>query len=175
MSLGSGVGNTALFSNAMAGSLTVTGQGGHDALTVSTAHLMGDLTVSLMGNGADSIALDSIVVDGNTSLRTTGGSSSIAIDDQAPGSTFGGRTDITMMGRYNFLSINSKHRTPETGLTTFQGAVSAQLGSASTLNLALIGMVDFESATRIDGGGSRNVAVVGAGDITGHPTLVHFS
>src|SRR5262249_38852286 len=111
MDLGSGVGNTALFGggsnvSSSASSATITGRGAHDGAAVGNSEILGDLTVSLMGNGANTIAVDSLFVGGDTFLRTTGGSSSIAIDDQAPGSLFAGRTDIDMTGRNNFLSIN---------------------------------------------------------------------
>jgi hypothetical protein len=181
MDLGSGVGNTALFAgtsmdSTSASSVTITGRGAHDGVTVGASQILGDLTVSLTGNGANSIAVDSVFVGGDTSLRTAGGSSSIAIDDQAPGSTFGGRTDIAMTGRNNFLSINSKHRTPERGTTTFEGEVTADLGrGGSTLNLALIGEVDFEAAARFNGGRGQNFALTNPASIEGDPTLVHFS
>src|SRR5262249_38389701 len=179
MDLGSGVGNTALFAgtsmdSTSASSVTITGRGAHDGVTVGASQILGDLTVSLTGNGANSIAVDSVTVGGDTSLRAAGGSSSIAIDDQAPGSTIGGRTDIAMTGRNNFLSINSKHRTPERGTTTFEGEVTADLGrGGSTLNLALIGEVDFEAAARVNGGRGHNTALVGS--VTGgEPTIGHF-
>jgi hypothetical protein len=180
MDLGSGVGNTALFGggsgdSSSASSVTISGRGAHDAVTVGASEILGDLTVALTGNGANSIAVDSVFVGGNTSLKTTGSGGSIAIDDQAPGSTFGGRMDIDMTGRNNFLSINSKHRTPQTGTTTFEGDVSASLGNGgSTLNLALIGEVDFEAAAKFNGGSGQNFALVNPADIVGDPTIVHF-
>src|SRR5262249_59376173 len=147
---------------ASASSLSITGRGAHDGVTVGESDLLGDLTVSLTGHGGNSIAVDSVFIGGDTSLETAGGSNSIAIDDQAPGSTFGGRTDIDMTGRNNFLSINSKHRTPERGTTTFEGEVTADLGrGGSTLNLALIGEVDFEAAATFNRGPGRHTALGG--------------
>src|SRR5262249_7800396 len=150
----------------------ITGRGAHDGVTVGTADVAGDLTVSLTGNGGNTIALDSVFVGGGTSLMTARGSSTIPIDDQAPRSVFSGRTDVGMTGRNNFLSINSKHRTPERGTTTFEGEVTADLGrGGSTLNLALIGEVDFEAEATFNGGrGHNNTALVGS--VTGvEPTV----
>ncbi len=180
MGLGSGVGNTALFAGSLvdstsASSLSITGQGAHDGATVGAAVIADDLTVALTGNGANSIAVDSVFVGGYTSLKAVGGSNSIAIDDQAPGSTFDGRVDISMTGKNNFLSINSKHRVPATATTTFNDEVTAKLGSGnSTLILAEIGQVDFEASATFNGGSGRNTALVG--DVVGvAPTIVHFS
>src|SRR5262245_26451113 len=180
MDLGSGVGNTALFGGATAAStsassLTITGRGAHDGATVGAAQVQGDLSVLLTGRGANSISLDGVAVGGDTSLMAAGGGNSIAIDDQAPGSTFRGQTDVVMTGRNNFLSINSKHRVPQTGTTTFQGDVTARLGNGrSTLNLADIGRVVFQADATSDGGAGRNTAVVSPGNITGDPTIVNF-
>jgi hypothetical protein len=173
MDLGSGVGNTALVAGSSVSSLSITGRGAHDGVTVGTSDVAGDLDVSLTGNGGNSIAVDSVFIGGDTSLLTAGGSSSIAIDDQAPGSTFVGRVDVDMTGRNNFLSINSKHRTPERGTTTFEGEVTADLGrGGSTLHLGLIGDVDFEAESTFDGGRGHNTAIVGS--VTGvEPTIVH--
>jgi hypothetical protein len=183
MDLGSGVGNTALFGGGSmaactsASSVTIKGTGAHDAAAVGASQVLGDLSVSLTGNGANSIAVDSVMVGGHTSLKTVGSGSSIAIDDQAPGSTFAGRTDIVMTGRNNFLSINSRHRVPQTGTTTFQDDVTANLGtSRNTLNLADIGQVVFQADATFDGGaGGRSTAVVSFDNITGDPTLDNFS
>ncbi len=182
MDLGSGVGNTALFggtssASTSASSVTITGRGAHDGATVGASRVLGDLSVSLTGRGANSISLDSVAVVGDTSLMAAGGGNSIAIDDQAPGSTFTGQTDIVMTGMNNFLSINSKHRVPQTGTTTFQGDVTAKLGSSrNTLNLADIGDVVFQGDATFDGGaGGRNTAAVTFDNITGDPTLDNFS
>jgi hypothetical protein len=180
MDLGTGVGNTALFGggtsaeSTSASSLTVTGRGAHDGVTVGASHVVGDLAVSLTGKGANSIAVDNVLVTGDTSLMAAGGSNSIAIDDQAPGSTFGGRVDIDMTGKNNLLSINSKHRKPQTGTTTFAGKVSAKLGAGNnTLILAEIGQVTFGAQATFNGGPGRNTALVG--DVVGvEPTIVNF-
>src|SRR5262249_58979551 len=112
-------------------------------------------------------------VGGDTSLTALGGGNEIRIDDQAPGSLFVGRVDIDMTGRNTRLSINSQHRTPSRGTTTFEGEVTADLGrGGSTLHLGLIGEVDFEAESRFDGGRGHNTAFVGS--VVGDPTLVHF-
>jgi hypothetical protein len=182
LDLGSGVGNTALFGGstadvASASFVTIMGRGAHDGATVGASQILGDLSVSLTGRGANSISVDSVAVGGDTSLTAAGGGNSITIDDQAPGSTFAGQTDIVMTGSNNFLSINSRHRVPQTGTTTFQGDVTANLGSSrNTLNLADIGQVVFQADATFDGGaGGRNSAVVSFDNITGDPTLDHFS
>src|SRR5262249_26964447 len=59
MNLGSGVGNTALFGgtsadDASASSLSITGRGAHDGVTVGASQILGDLAVSLTGRGANS-------------------------------------------------------------------------------------------------------------------------
>jgi hypothetical protein len=183
LNLGSGVGNTALFGggssadSTSASSVSVTGAGAHDGITVGASDVFGDLAVSLTGKGANAIAVDSVFVAGKTSLTAAGGGNSIAIDDQAPGSEFGDRVDISMTGKNNFLSINSKHRTPHTGTTTFDGKVSAQLGAGNdTLILAEIGLVDFEASATFNGGPGKNTALVNFGDLLGvEPSLVNFS
>jgi hypothetical protein len=135
--------------------------------------------VLLSGKGGNAIAVDSVFVTGNTSLKAAGGSNSIAIDNQAPGSTFGGRVDIAMTGRGNLLEINSKHRRPQTGTTTFDGEVSAKLGAGKdTLVLAGVGKVDFAAAARFNGGPGKNTALVNGPNVQaqqGGPTLVNFS
>src|SRR5262249_25586085 len=114
MDLGRDAGNTALFGGGasaaatMASSVTVTGRGAHDAVTVGASRIAGDLDVALAGRGANAIAVDSVAVAGATSLAASGGASDIRIDDQAPGSTFTGRVDVAMTGRNNLLSINSQ-------------------------------------------------------------------
>ena len=124
----------------------------------------------------NAIALDSVFVSGDTSLLAAGGGNSIAIDNQTPGSKFGGRVDITMTGKNNLLEINSKHRRPQTGTTTFDGRVSAQLGAGNdTLILAEIGKVDFEAAATFKGGPGMNTALVIGDNILGAvPALVNF-
>jgi hypothetical protein len=183
LDLGSGTGNTALFGGGTAAnsttaqSVTITGQGAHDAVTVGASQVGGDLSVSLTGKGGNAIAVDSVFVTGDTSLTAEGGANSIAIDNQAPGSTFGGRTDITMTGKNNVLEINSKHRVPQTATTTFNDKVSAQLGAGNdTLILAEIGKVDFEAAAKFNGGpGKKNTALVNGGNlVAGAPTLVNL-
>jgi hypothetical protein len=179
MDLGSGAGNTALFGGSsgdstFASSVTVTGQGAHDAVTVGPSQILGDLDVALTGRGANSIAVDGVFVGGNTSLTAQGGGNEIRIDDQAPGSLFLGAVDIEMTGRNNLLSINSQHRTPDTGTTTFVGPVTADLGrGGSTLHLGLIGDVEFAAESTFDGGSGHNTAFVGS--VAGvKPTIVHF-
>jgi len=181
MNLGNGVGNTALFGGGVtddsttASSLSITGRGAHDGVTIGLSHVAGSVGVSLTGNGANSIAIDSLFAGGNVSLNEAGRGNTIAIDDQAPGSTFAGAVDIIMSGKNNFLSINSKHRDAEAGTTTFDGTVNARLGNSSTLNLAAIGSVDFEAPPRFEGGG-HSTAVVGTGNLKGiAPQIVRFN
>jgi hypothetical protein len=181
LDLGSGVGNTALFGGGSsldgtsAGSVSINGQGSHDAATVGASTITGDLDVALTGRGSNSIAVDSVWVGGDTSLKTNGGGNDIRIDDQFPGSTFVGHTDIVMTGRNNFLSINSQHRTPNPDSTTFAGGVTASLGSGrGTLHLGLFGEVDFGAESTFDGGAGHNTAFVGStGGVT--PTVDNFS
>jgi hypothetical protein len=179
------VGNTALFGggtsagSTSASAVTITGRGAHDAVTVGASTVQGDLAVSLSGKGGNAITVDSVLVTGDTSLKAAGGSNSIAIDNQAPGSTFGGRVDSTMTGKGNLLEINSKHRRPKTATTTFEGEVSAMLGAGKdTLMLAEVGKVHFEAAASFDGGPGQNTALVNAAHVVadqGGPTLVNFS
>jgi DNA/RNA endonuclease YhcR with UshA esterase domain len=174
MDLGSGVGNTALFGGS-AGSLSITGRGAHDGVTIGAADVAGDLEVSLSGRNGNSLAVDSLFAGGDVSFELAGSGNEIAIDDEAPGSTFEGAVDIVMAGRNNFLSINSKHLHPQTGTTTFNGEVTAKLGGRSTLMLAAIGEVDFEAPATFDGGPGHNTAVVGTGNLTGvEPEVVRF-
>jgi hypothetical protein len=176
------LGNTALFGggatadSTSASSLTITGRGAHDAVTVGASDVLGNLAVSLTGNGGNAIAVDSVFVSGGTSLKAAGSGASIAIDNQAPGSTFGGQVDVAMTGTNNLLEINSKHRVGVAGTITFDGTVSAQLGYGNdTLILAEIGKVDFEAAATFNGGLGRNTALVNGGNLIGaKPTLVHF-
>jgi hypothetical protein len=179
MDLGSGVGNTALVGGTLpdstfVSSLTITGRGAHDAVTVAPSVITGDLDVALTGRGANTIAVDGVFVGGDTSLTALGGGNEIRIDDQAPGSLFVGRVGIDMTGRNNLLSINSQHRTPSRGTTTFEGEVTADLGrGGSTLHLGLIGDVEFDAESTFNGGRGHNFAVVGS--VTGvDPTIVHF-
>jgi hypothetical protein len=179
MDLGSGAGNTALFGGGTdttsAGSLSITGRGAHDGVTIETSEVGGDLEVSLTGRGGNSIAVDNLLADGNVSLQVAGGGNTIAIDDQAPGSTFQSAVDIIMSGHNNLLSINSKHLHPKTGTTTFNGEVTAKMGGRSTLLLAAIGQVDFEAPATFDGGPGHNTAVVGTGNFTNvEPEVVRF-
>jgi hypothetical protein len=174
MNLGSGVGNTALFgggdtpNGTSARSLTITGRGAHDGATLANGSVVGNLAVSLLGNSANSIAVDQFSVAGTTALTTAGGNSSIAIDDQAPGSTFVGRVGMTMSGTNNFLSINSKHRQPDTDTTVFNSAVTARLGMGfNTLHVAEIGQVDFEAPASFNDGSPMSVSLVNTGNLTG--------
>jgi hypothetical protein len=185
MNLGSGVGNTALFGggtsadSTSASDVRISGRGAHDAVTVAASTVLGDLAVSLSGKGGNAIAVDSVSVTGDTSLKAAGGSNSIAIDNQAPGSTFGGRVDIAMTGSGNLLEINSKHRRPKAGTTTFDGEVSAKLGAGNdTLVLAEVGKVVFDAAASFNGGPGKNTALVNPAHVQaqqGVPTLVNFS
>lgn len=179
MSLGNAAGNTALFGgstaeNATAGYVSVTGQGAHDAATIGASQIFGDLDVSLTGRGGNSIAVDSVFVGGETSLKTSGGSNDIRIDDLTPGSTFVGRAEIEMTGRNNFLSINSQHRTPNPGNTSFDGGLTASLGAGrSTLHVGLFGDVSFGAESTFDSGGAHNTAFVGS--VSGvQPTIDNF-
>lgn len=174
MNLGSGAGNTAMFGGGntpdgtSARSLTITGRGAHDGAALANGNVVGNVAVSLMGNSANSIALDQFTVAGNTSLSTAGGSSSITIDDQAPGSTFVGRVGMTMSGTNNFLSINSKHRTPDTDTTVFNGAVTASLGTGmNTLHVAAIGGVDFEAPAMFNVGSPASTVIDVTSNLTG--------
>ena len=156
-------------------SVTITGRGAHDGAIVGASTIGGNLAVSLAGQGANSISVDSASVAGITTLGAAGGNSKIKIDDQAPGSVFGGAVGITMSGRSNLLSINSQHRAGGTGTTTFDGRVSASLGAGNdTLILAEIGKVDFEAAATFNGG-TRSLALVNGGNLTGgQPRVVNF-
>jgi hypothetical protein len=183
MKLGSGVGNTALFgggtsaTSTTAHSVTITGGGSHDTVTVAASTIQDDLAVSLTGAGGSAITVDRVSVGDETSLKTAGGSSSIVIDNQAAGSTFSGPVDIAMTGSNNLLEINSHVRRGQTGTTTFDGKVSATLGAGNdTLVLAEIGKVDFEAAATFNGGTGMNHALVNDGNFVGTtPKLVHFS
>jgi hypothetical protein len=182
MNLGSGAGNTALFGNGTSASstsandVTIIGSGSHDAVTVGPSVVHGDLTVALLGQGGNSIGVDDVSVTGGTSLMAAGGGNSIAIDNQAPGSTFGGRVGILMGGANNLLEINS-HSQGSPGTTTFDGAVMASLGAGNdALILAEAGKVDFKVASILNGGTGKNHAVVNHNNIEGvQPKLVNFS
>ena len=174
MILGSGAGNTALFgggdtpNGTSARSVNITGRGAHDSATLANGSVLGNLAVSLTGNSANSIAVDQFSVAGTTSFATAGGNGSIAIDDEAPGSTFVGRVGITMSGTGNFLSINSKHRTPDTDTTVFNDAVTARLGTGiNTLHVAAIGNVDFEDPATFNVGSPMSTSIVNTGNLTG--------
>ena len=209
MGLGSGVGNTALFGGATAGfftsasAVTITGRGAHDAVTVGASEVDGDLVVSLTGGGGNAvavdganvggdlavsltgkgggntIAVDSVFINGDTSLTAAGGINSIAIDNQDPGSAFGGRVDVALTGRNNLLAITSKGLRDGIARTTFDGEVSAKLGAGNdTLVLAQAGLVTFETAATFNGGPGRNTALVNGANVAalqGGPTLVNFS
>jgi hypothetical protein len=183
MNLGSGVGNTALFgggdtpNGTSARSLNITGRGAHDGATLANGSVVGNVAVSLLGNGANSITVDQFSVAGNTSLATAGGNSSIAIDDLAPGSTFVGSVGMNMSGTGNFLSINSKHRSPDTDTTVFNGAVTAHLGTGiNTLHVAEIGDVDFEAPASFNVGSPASASLVNTGNLTGRtPTVARTS
>jgi len=179
MHLGSGVGNTALFgggdtpNGTSARSVNITGRGAHDGATLANGSVTGNLAVSLLGNGANSIAMDQFLVGAATSLSTAGGNGSIAIDDLAPGSTFVGQVGINMSGTNNFLSINSKHRTPDTDTSVFNSAVTAQLGTGiNTLHVAAIGNVDFEAPATFNVGSPTSSTIVNTGNLTGRTPTV---
>lgn len=181
MNLGSGVNNTALFGGGTSAhstnafSLSISGHGAHDTATIGASEVRSDLHVSLTGAGANAISLDHVSVTDDTSLVAFGGGNSIAIDDHAPGSIFGDTVAITMTGGNNLLSINSKHRTPSIGTTTFNGSVAANLGTSggNTLILAAIGNVDFDDPSIFNGGPGNNTAIVGS--VTGvAPTISNF-
>src|SRR5262249_19056394 len=179
MNLGRGVGNTALFgggdtpNSTSAHSVNITGRGAHDGATLANGSVTGNLAVSLLGNSANSIPVDQFLVGGATSLSTAGGNSSIAIDDLAPGSTFVGQVGINMSGTNNFLSINSKHRSPDTDTTVFNGAVTARLGHGiNTLHVAAIGDVDFEAPASFNIGSPASTSIVVTSNLTGRTPMV---
>jgi hypothetical protein len=182
MILGSGEGNTALFGNGASASSTsaknvfIKGTGAHDAVTVGPSVVQGNLAVALLGQGGNSISLDSVSVNGATALTELGGGNSIAIDNLAPGSTFGGLVGIFMGGTNNLLEINS-HSQGSPGTTTFDGPVLADLGAGNdTLVLAEAGKVDFEMPSAFVGGTGTNHAFVNHRNIEGvPPTLIDFS
>src|SRR5262249_27275321 len=156
---------------------------GGNAVAVDGASVLGDLAVSLTGKGGgNTITVDSVFINGDTSLRAAGGSNSIAIDNQDPGSAFG-RVDIAMTGRNNLLAINCKGKPGGihggTDRTTFDGEVSAKLGAGNdTLVLAQVGLVVFETAATFNGGPGKNTALVNSANVAalqGVPTLVNFS
>jgi hypothetical protein len=180
MNLGTGANNTALFGNGASASstsarnVTITGTGTHDAVTMGPSAIAANLGVRLSGAGS-SASLDDVSVGGTTNLSTVGGGGSIAIDNQTPGSTFAGNVNILMQGGNNLLAINS-HSQGSPGTTTFAGTVSAQLGDGGdTLVLAEAGKVDFDKASRFNGGPGTNQADVNNNNISGvQPTLVGF-
>jgi hypothetical protein len=180
MHLGSGAHSSALYGggsqdSTTARSVTITGSGAHDTVTIGASQVRGDLRASLTGRGANSIFVDDVLIGDDMALTANGGGNTITIDDQVPGSTFNDHVDINMTGTNNLLSINSKHRTPKTATTTFHGRVRANLGSGDDiLLLANIGTVDFDAASTFNGGSGDNFALVG--DVTGvDPTIVNFS
>jgi hypothetical protein len=180
MDLGSGAGNTALFGNSASASstsanyLVITGSGAHDAVTIDPSTVSGNLVVNLLGQGGNSISVDGLSVAKNTALMAAGDSNSIAIDNQVPGSTFGGSVMILTGGTNNILEINSHNG--GSGTTTFDGPVLADLGNGNDiLVLAEAGNVDFEVPSAIIGGAGMNLAFVNQGNIEGvPPTLVNF-
>jgi hypothetical protein len=182
MDLGSGEANTALFGNGTSASSTsakdviILGSGPHDAVTVGPSRVHGDLAVALMGVGGNSITMDDVSITGATSLMVSGGGNSIAIDNQVPGSTFGGSVNIMMGGSNNLLEINS-HSQGAPGTTTFDSSVLANLGAGNdTLVLADAGKVDFKVASEFLGATGRNHSVVKHQNIEGtQPNLVDFS
>jgi hypothetical protein len=182
MNLGSGAGNTALFgdgasaSSTSAQNVTILGTGAHDAVTIGPSTVSGNLVVALLGQGGNSISVDDTSVAGNTALTASGGGNSIAIDNQIPGSTFGGSVTILTGGTNNILEINS-HSQGSPGTTTFDGPVLADLGAGNdTLILAEAGKVDFKVHSVFIGGTGTNEAFVNPNNIEGvQPTLVNFS
>jgi hypothetical protein len=182
MNLGSGVGNTALYGNGTTASSTsaknvaITGSGAHDAAIVGPSVIRNDLTVALTGHGGNSISVDGVSVTGDTSLMASGGSNAIAIDNQVPGSSFGGGVGIFTLGTNNLLEINS-HSQGSPGTTTFHGLVLANLGAGDdTLILAEAGKVAFDEPSAFIGGTGTNHAFVNHGNIEGdQPTLINFS
>jgi hypothetical protein len=181
MDLGSGAGNTALFGNNASASstsaknVTILGTGAHDAVTLDASMISGNLGVTLLSQGGNSISANDVSVAKNTLLLATGGGNSVAIDNQVPGSTFGGSTMILTGGTNNILEINSHNGGP--GTTTFDGPVLADLGDGNDiLVLAEAGNVDFKVPSAIIGGAGMNLAFVNQGNIEGvPPTLVNFS
>lgn len=182
MNLGSGAGNTALFGNGASASstsahnVTILGSGAHDQVTVGPSTVSGSLYVSLLSHGGNSISVDDVSVANNTVLMATGGGNSITIDNQTPGSTFGGTVMILTGGTNNILEINS-HSQGASGTTTFDGPVLADLGDGNdTLILAEAGNVDFMVPSAFIGGAGTNLAFVNQNNIQGvQPTLVNFS
>src|SRR5262249_4663713 len=182
MNLGTGVANSALFGggssmgSTSAHSVTITGRGAHDTVAVGASTLGGNLAVSLTGQGANSISVDSASVAGSTTLSEVGGNNKITIDNLAPGSMFGGNVAITMNGRGNLLSINSQHRAGGTGNTTLDRHVSGNRGGGNdTLIVAEIGKVDSEGTATFRGGMGRDTALVNGGNLTGgQPRLINL-
>jgi hypothetical protein len=182
MDLGSGAGNTALFGNGAsasstsANSVTITGSGAHDAVTVGPSVVKDNLSVVLTGQGGNSIGVDSVSVTGDTALMAAGGSNSIAIDNLTPGSTFGGLVGILTTGTNNLLEINS-HTQGAPGTTTFNSSVLANLGAGNdTLVLAEAGKVDFKMPSAFIGGTGTNHDFVNHQNIEDvQPTLINFS
>jgi hypothetical protein len=181
MDLGNGAGNTALFGNGASAASTsaknviIKGSGSHDMGTVGPSTVQGELGVTLVGQGGNSISVDSVSVAMDTSLTELGGGNTILIDNQVPGSTFGGSVGIFMGGSGNLLEINS--HTTGGSTTTFDGQVLASLGTGNdTLILAEAGTVDFKSPAVFFGGMGTNHAFVNHQNIEGfQPMLVNFS
>jgi hypothetical protein len=182
MDLGDGVGNTAVFGNGSsagstgANNLVITGSGAHDAVTVGPSAVRNNMTVTLNGQGGNSVGVDGVSVTGATTLMAADGGNSIAIDNLTPGSTFGGLVGILMTGSNNLLEINS-HSQGAPGTTTFDSPVLANLGAGhDTLILAEAGKVDFKSASAFIGGTGTNRAFVNLHNVEGiPPTLLSFS
>jgi hypothetical protein len=130
--------------------------------------------VRLLGQGGNSIGVNSVSVTGNTALVALGGGNAIAIDNLVPGSTFSGLVSIFMGDTDNLLEINS-HSQGAPGTTTFDGPVLADLGAGNdTLVLAEAGNVDFKLPSAFIGMGT-NRAFVNHQNIEGvQPTLINF-
>ena len=114
---------TALFGNGTSATSTtannvlITGSGSHDSITVGPSVVQGNLAVALLGSGGNSTSVDDVSVAGQTALMAAGGANTIAIDNLAAGSTFGGSVGIFMEGTNNILEINSHNTSSAT--TTF--------------------------------------------------------
>jgi hypothetical protein len=181
MDLGTGSGNTALFGNGTSASSTsannviIIGSGAHDTAIVGPSVIHGDLGVALLGNGGNTITVDHVSVSRDTALVASGGGNSIAIDNQVPGSTFGGSVGIFASGTDNLLEINS-HSQGAPGTTTFDGPVFANLGDGNDiLMLAEAGKVDFKEASAFVGGSGTNHDAVNHNNIEGvQPTLFNI-
>jgi hypothetical protein len=179
MNLGSGAGNTAAFgggasqATTRAASVTITGSGASDIVTVGPSRIRDDLTVTLTGGGNNVITLNDVVVGGDTTLTSTGGNTAISIDDSVGGSVFFGDVTITTGAGNDTLSIGSG---TATGVTTFFDEVTVNLGAGDdTLDLATAGDVIFFAPDSFNGGTGMNTANVNHGHIHGfQPKLTNF-